>query len=166
MRALLTSLLVLLVFSACSPGLDWRAVRPEGADVLVNFPCKPTVSTHPATQAEPVVMGLAQCEAAGQNFALSWAEVDNPSQLTPALRQMRATLAAKLSARPDEARPLQVLGMTPNAEAQQLILVGAQQRAQVALFTRGRRVYQAVMLGTKPNAAAWDAFLSSLRLGN
>ena len=166
MRSLMMiSLAAVLALAACSPGLDWREVRPDGADVLVMFPCKPTISAHPATKAEPVAMGLAQCEAAGQSFALSWAEVNDPAQLTPALRQMRESLATKLAAQPSVPKPLQVPGMTPNAEAQRQTLVGPQQQAQVAVFTRGRRVYQALMLGAKPNAAAWDGFINSLRLG-
>jgi len=165
MRLLMICLAAVLPLTACSPGLDWREVRPEGADVLVMFPCKPTISAHPPTRAEPVAMGLAQCEAAGQSFALSWAEVDDPAQLTAVLRQMRESLASKMSARRSEPYALQVPGMTPNIEAKQQSLIGAQEQAQVAVFTRGRRVYQAVMLGARPSAAAWDAFVNSLRLG-
>jgi hypothetical protein len=157
--------LTLLMLAACSPSLDWREVRPEGADLLAMFPCKPSVSAHPATPAEPVTMGLAQCEAAGQSFALSWAEVDDPAQVTAALRQMRTSLSTKLAAPPSPTSPLQVPGMTPNPEAQQQLLKGSRQQASVAVFTRGRRVYQAVMLGPQANAAAWDAFIGSLRLG-
>jgi hypothetical protein len=158
-------LAAVLMLAACSPGLDWRELRPQGADARVMFPCKPTTTAHPATPAEPVTMGLAQCEAAGQNFALSWAEVDDPAQLTAALRQMRESLALKMSATPGEPRPVKVPGMTPNVEAQQQTLVGAHQRAQVAVFTRGQRVYQALMLGARPNAAAWDTFIGSVQLG-
>ncbi len=165
MRLLTISFAAMLALTACSPGLDWREVRPEGADVLVMFPCKPTFSAHPATRAEPVAMGLAQCEAAGQSFALSWAEVNDPAQVTGVLRQMRESLASKMSARRSDPRPLQVPGMTPNIEARQQVLIGGQQQAQVAVFTRGRRVYQALMLGARPNAAAWEAFINSLRLG-
>jgi len=159
------ALAAVLALAACSPGLDWREVRPDGAEVRVMFPCKPTISVHPATRAEPVAMGLARCDAAGQSFALSWAEVDDPAQLTAALREMRESLARKMSAQRSEPHALQVPGMTPNAEAQQQTLIGAQQQAQVAVFTRGRRVYQALMLGARPNAAAWGVFLDSLRLG-
>ena len=166
MRLLMISpLAAVLALAACSPGLDWRELRPEGADARVLFPCKPTISAHPATPAEPVTMGLAQCEAAGQSFALSWADVDDPAQLTAALRQMRESLANKMSAQRGEPRPVKVPGMTPNVEAQQQALIGAQQQAQVAVFTRGQRVYQALMLGARPNAAAWEAFINSLRLG-
>lgn len=133
--------------------------------MLALFPCKPTISAHPATRAEPVAMGLAQCEAAGQSFALSWAELDDPAQVTAVLRQMRASLASKLAAQPSLPKPLQVPGMTPNPEAQQQSLVGAQQRARVAVFSRGRRVYQALMLGARPNEAGWDGFINGLRLG-
>lgn len=166
MRSLCFSLLFLMLgLSACSPGLDWREVRPEGADVLALFPCKPTFSAHPATRAEPVSMGLAQCEADGQSFALSWAEVADPAQIAQVLKQMRESLAAKLPAPPGAPQPVQVSGMTPNPEAQQQAFKGKQQQASLAVFTRGRRVYQALMLGKQGNAAAWDAFIGSLRLG-
>ena len=167
MRSLMIfPLAAVLALAACSPGLDWRELRPEGADVRVMFPCKPTISSHPATQAEPVTMGLAQCEAAGQSFALSWAQVDDPAQLSAALRQMRESLAHKMSAQRSEPRPVQVPGMTPNVEAQQQILIGARQQARVAVFTRGQRVYQVLMLGARPDAAAWETYLSSVRLGS
>ena len=116
-------------------------------------------------------MGLAHCQAGGLSFSLAWAEVSEPSQVTPALRQMRQALAARLSARDIESQPLHVPGMTPNPEAQLHVLAGAgspetgQARlAQVALFTRGLRVYQAVMMGEKRNASAWESFVGSLML--
>ena len=152
------------MLTACSPGLDWREVRPEGGGVLALFPCKPEVSTHRATRTEPVTMGLAQCMAAGQSFALSWAEVDDATKVGTALSQMRVALAGKLSAQSQEARPLLVPGMTPNREAQQQALVGPQQQARMAVFARGQRVYQLVMLGTQRNEAAWETFLASIKL--
>lgn len=152
-----------IALAACSPSLDWREVRPADSGVLVLFPCKPEINSRPATAAEPARMGLAQCKAAGLSFSLSWAELADPAQITPALRQMRESLAGKLAAAPAAPKPLQIPGMTPNPEAQSQSLAGTQ-AGQVAVFTRGRMVYQAVMLGTKPDAAAWDSFVGSLKL--
>jgi hypothetical protein len=153
----------LVLAGACTPSLDWREVRPADAGLLTLFPCKPEVFSRPATAAEPARMGLAQCKAGGLSFALSWAELPDPAQVTPALRQMREAVAVKLEARAEPAQPLQVPGMTPNAEALSQRLAGSQQ-AQVAVFARGKVVYQALMLGPKRDDAAWESFVGALKL--
>lgn len=164
MKSLPLLLAAALAAGACTPSLDWREVRPADSGVLALFPCKPEINSHPATAAEPVRMGLAQCKAGGLSFALSWAEIDDPAQVTPALRQMRESLAGKLAAVPSDPQPLQVPGMTPNPQAQSQRLAGSHQQAQVAVFTRGRLVYQLVMLGEQRNDAAWESFLGTLKL--
>ena len=152
-------LALVAVVSACSPSLDWRELRPDGAGVLALFPCKPEVERR-----EPVRMGLAACKAAGLSFSLTWAELDDPAQVAPALQQMRESLAARLQARAAPAQAVQVRGMTPNPQALQQGLQAEQQQARVAVFARGMWVYQAVMLGPKPDEAAWETFLTGLRL--
>lgn len=109
-------------------------------------------------------MGLARCDAAGQSFALAWSEVAEPAQITPALAAMRQSLLDKLGARLGERLPLQLAGMTPNPEASTQLLLAPQRQARLALFTRGQTVYQLLMLGEKPNEAAWQGFLGSVRL--
>jgi hypothetical protein len=164
-------LAVAAALGACSPGLDWREVRPEGAGVLALFPCKPTVSQRAPTQSNPAHMGLAQCSAAGASFSLAWSAVAEPSQVAPALRQMRESLAGKLAAKPGVSRPIQVPGMTPNLEAQTQSLMSAADRpgtvlplAQVAVFSKGLQVYQLVMMGGKPGDEAWENFSASVRV--
>lgn len=160
--------LLVLASSACSPSLDWRDVRPAGSGAQVLFPCKPETNSRPVTSAASGRMGLASCKAAGLSFSLAWAEVADPSQVSPALRQMRAALLTKLTAQPTPPQPLQVPGMTPNPEAGTQRLEGSAaagtHKAQVALFTRGLWVYQAVMLGDKRDDAAWSNFLASIKL--
>ena len=89
----------------------------------------------------------------------------SPAQVSPALAQMRAALATKLGADPATAlQAVDVPGMTPNTEAGAQHLVGTKGQARVAVFSRGLRVYQAVMLGPKPlDEAAWRNFLGSLK---
>lgn len=142
-------------------------VRPAEAGVSALFPCKPTVNSHPATAAEPVAMGLAECKAGGWTFSLAWADLADPALVGPALAQMPRSLALKLNAPPQATPlplPLVVPGMTANPAAQVQVLVGDKQRARVAVFTRGLRVYQLVLLGAQDNPAAWDAFLASVKL--
>jgi hypothetical protein len=165
----------LLVFaaclSACSPGLDWREVRPAESGMVLMFPCKPEVYSRPATPSEPVRMGMAQCKADGITFSLSWAEVRDPALVNPALREMRDALRSKLGAggaAPAASQALQVPGMTPNPEASQVHLGGlagsGAAEADIAVFTRGVWVYQAVMLAPKRQPAAWDNFINSMKL--
>ncbi len=149
---------------ACSPQLDWRVVRPADAGISALFPCKPTVTSHPATAAEPATMGLAECKAGDWTFSLAWADLADPALVGPALTQMPRSLASKLKAPPGAPLPLAVPGMTANPAAQVQLLVGAKQRARVAVFTRGLRVYQLMLLGAQDNPAAWDAFLAGLKL--
>jgi len=123
------------------------------------FPCKPEQAKRPQ-------MGLAQCKAAGLSFALSWADLQDPAQVELALGQMRQSLAEKLgasSAAPTQA--VQVPGMTPNPQALAQQLTSAQEQARVAVFSRGLRVYQAVMLGPRADSddATWNSFLGSVR---
>jgi len=151
---------VLLAFclGACSPSLEWREVRPEGAELQAMFPCKPEQAKRPG-------MGLAQCKAGNWSFALSWAVLQEPAQVAPALVQMRESLAAKLGASATApTQPVEVPGMTPNPQALAQLLAGAKEQAHVAVFSRGLRVYQAVMLGPRADGeAAWNSFLGSLK---
>lgn len=163
---LLGLLLSAALLSACSPGLDWREARPEGANARLLFPCKPELHQRAASPESPAAMGLAQCKAAGATFALSWAHVEDPSQIGPALQGMRTSLVSKLSAQAGELSEVQVAGMTPSPFAQQQRLMAAGQVAQVAVFTRGQQVYQALMLGPKLDARAWQSFLESIKLGD
>lgn len=168
------ALLLPSLLAACSPGLDWREVRPAESDLLLMFPCKPEVHSRPATASEPVRMGMAQCKADGITFSVSWAEVRDPTLVTPALREMRASVLAKLgvSAAPSQ-QPLQVPGMTPNPETGQFHVrsaagAGGQAASEVdlALFTRGLWVYQVLMLAPKRQPAAWDGFINAMKLAS
>ena len=160
---LLTLTAALTALAACSPRLDWREVRPAGSGLLALFPCKPEVDSRPATAEQPVRMGLAQCKSGETSFSISWAEVADPGLVTAALHEMRGSLAGKLGVPLAAGQPLQVPGMTPNAEAQVQRLAGIQP-AQVAVFARGRVVYQVLMLGGKRDEGAWSTFVGSIRL--
>lgn len=167
----LLPLLLAALLAACSPSLNWREVRPEGTELLLMFPCKPEQQTRalsaPGAPAE-ARMGLARCEAAGLGFSLSWSDVPDPAQLTPALKQMREAVVLGLNLPAGDPQALQLTGMTPSPEAVSLALgtaSGKGQQARLAVFARGLRVYQLLMVGPRADTAAWDGFLGSLKFG-
>lgn len=146
-----------LMLAACQPALNWRETRPAGAGAVATFPCKPDVDQRPG-------MGLAQCEAGGLGFALSWADTPEPTQAGAALKAMTQALAAKLGQPLPAAQAVAVPGMTPLPEAAQHRLAGAGGVTRVAVFALGGRVYQALMTASRDDPAAWEAFLAGLRV--
>ena len=124
------------------------------------FPCKPDFQSRPEAH-----MGLARCEAAGQEFSLSWATLPDPTLATAALKQMREALADKLGGPADAPQPFEVPGMTPNEQALSQRLSG-RRPAHLAIFSKGAVVYQAVMSGEKANEVAWEGFASSIHWPN
>jgi hypothetical protein len=159
MRHSLTAgyVLMLSLVAACQPALNWREVRPAQSDAVALFPCKPEIEQRPG-------MGLAQCEAAGLRFALSWADTPDPTQAGAALKAMARALSGKLDQPLQPAVPLQVPGMTPLPEAAQYRLGGAGGGTRLAVFSHGGRVYQALMTASRDDPAAWDSFVGGLRI--
>ncbi len=155
---------MLAALSACQPTLNWREARPAGSGAAALFPCKPEVEQRPA-QAGQGAMGLAQCDAAGRRFSLSWADVPDASQADAALKAMSLSLAGKLGQPLPVGQAVQVPGMTPLPDALQHRL-GGRGMARMAVFAHGGRVYQALLTGENDDAAAWDAFLGGLRVGS
>lgn len=166
-----------LMLVGCSPRLDWREVRPDDAGLALMFPCKPAVQTReqpgPAASAPtegPRALGLAVCQADDISFSLAWAEVGDPAQLGVALREMRTSLLSRLQAQAGSTQAFTMQGMTPNDEALQQsfeTMSGGQLReGRVAVFARGLRIYQLVLLGARTGAAAqpWDSFVGGVRL--
>ena len=175
MALLLAAGVVLL--GACSPKLDWREARPADAGLQLMFPCKPAVQTRaepgaPASTpaAAPQALGLAVCTADDVSFSLAWAELGDPAQLGPALREMRTSLLARLQAQGNPTLPLTLSGMTPSDAAVQQRFeyqaAGQLREGHVAVFARGLRLYQLVLLGARPGAAGqpWESFVGGIVL--
>jgi len=147
----------MLLLVACQPALNWREARPAGSGAVALFPCKPEIDQRQDK-------GLAQCEAAGKRFALSWADLPDPTQLSAALKAMPQSLATKLGQPLPPAQALQVPGMTPLPEAAEYRLAATAGVARVAVFAHGGRVYQAVMTADADDVAAWESFRAGLAI--
>ena len=143
----------------------------EGA-VKAQMPCKPTTHTRKVMLAgQSVNLSLQACSAGGQTWALAWADVADPAQLGPALRELRESAATNIGAQSSAPLPLRVPGATPHADSIRLRLEGRRAdgqavREQVALFARGTLVVQATVLGASLPDDALDTFFASLRAGS
>jgi hypothetical protein len=143
--------------TACSPALDWRAVRPENSGALALFPCRP------ASHAR-------RLHLSGATFALGYADVADPAQVGPALGALRAAAIANMSGSTQPDGALNVSGMTPNSEAHRLRITGhlpGGRAAQMAtgFFAKGTRVFQASVIspGTL-DAEAVGTFFAGLEV--
>jgi hypothetical protein len=165
------SLIMVALMLGCSPSLDWRELRPAGSGLTVLFPCKPTShARHVSLGPNAVRLELHACTAGGMTWAVAFADMDDPARVGPALLELRMAAANNLSAMPAQVLALKVEGATPNPASQRVQFQGRMPdgRAvteQVAVFAKGTRVFQAVVLGEKLDAEAADSFFGSLRLG-
>ena len=159
-----------VALAACSPALDWREFTPEGSGVKVSFPCRPDRHARAVVVAGASVrMEMLVCEAAGSTFAVGFFDVPDPTQVAVSLREIRATMLANVRGASPISGPAKVIGMTPNLQA--LRVSGAGQlpdgravQVDAAFFTRGLRVYQATLIGTRPQPQAIETFFDGLRL--
>ena len=159
----------LLAMAACSPALDWRDVRPEGAGVQLQFPCKPNGQSRDLTLAgKRVNLALHACAAGGLTWGLAVADVGDPALVGAALAELAASAAANLGAAAGEKQPLRVSGSTPNDAAGRQRLKGKlpdgkAMQMQMAVFTRGTLVYQASVLGELVADDAAQTFFDAMR---
>lgn len=155
--------------SACAPALDWRDVRPEGASVQLQMPCKPNGQSRDVTLAGARVnLALHACAAGAVTWGLAATDMADPARVGPALAELSAAAAGNLGAAAGAVQPLAVPGATPNAASGLQRLAGRlpdgkPAQMQVAVFARGTWVYQASVLGEKVDDAAAQTFFTSLR---
>jgi hypothetical protein len=159
-----------LIALACSPALDWREVRPEGSGAITLFPCKPSSHARMVMLAGGSVrLTLSACTAAGATFGFAFADVVDPRRVGPALAELTNSAASNLSGRAEPPRPADVSGMTPNPGAVRVRLSGRRPdgepiEEEIAVFSKGTRIYQATVLGPKLDAEATRMFFGALRL--
>ncbi len=155
---------------ACSPALDWREVRPAGADIAALFPCKPERNSRTlALAGHRVRMEMFACSAGGATYALAYADLPEPGAVGPALSELRALAAANIGADPGVPAVQRVPGMTPQAQAGRVVLAGrlpdgAVVQEQALFFAKGLRAYQASVIGARLDGDAARGFFEALRL--
>ena len=155
---------------SCSPTLDWRDVRAAGG-LTALFPCKPVeLARDAALNGQRVRMTLLSCQAGGASYALTHADVLAPDAVAPALAALRTALAANVGATAmQDGTPFLAPGMAPGPQARRLRMQGrlpdaTAVEAHAAFFSAGTHVYQAVILGARPEAEAVETFFGALKL--
>ncbi|RZI80505.1 MAG: hypothetical protein EOP38_22280 [Rubrivivax sp.] len=171
--------------AACSPALNWRTVQLDGsAGLQASFPCKPLHDERgvqvPGLPGPPVLMHMAACQAAQATWAVSYFDVQDVTQVSPALaangQSLRNNLQAEQSSRAGGASspPLTaqdlgdsaIPGMTPNPQAKHWRLLtqrpddsGAMVAFEVHAwhFSHGLKVFQATLWRPVPPADANDS---------
>jgi len=162
--------LAALAVVSCTPALNWREVQLPGSGIVVLFPCKPDHFARNVTLAGTTVqMVLASCSAAGVTYALSHADMPDPTQVTVALSELRAAAGGNIGGDAKVLGALSISGMTPNPAAERLMIEGRRAdgtplREQAGFFAKGMRVYQATMVGGTIDTEAADTFFTGLKL--
>ncbi len=155
--------------TACSPTLDWRETQFEGSGIVASFPCRPDRYARAVTVAgAKAQMDMITCATGGVTYALSFFDVAEPAAVTPALADLRALAVANLGATVPQAVPLEIKGMTANAQSARLTVAGrlpdgAAVQESAAFFVKGLRIYQATAIGAKLAPEALDTFFTSLK---
>lgn len=139
---------------ACAPAIDWREMRPEGAQLALAMPCRPSSQQRELLLAgQTVTMRLYVCRANGTTFALSHADVADPARVGTALRALGDAARGNLNGRVERDEAAAVPGMTPHDAARHWRLAGQLPdgrpvASSVTVFAFGTRVYQASVVGT------------------
>jgi len=163
--------LLIALLCACSPSLDWRQVRPVGLDLEVMFPCRPATMSREVTLAQRrVEIAMHACAAGGSTYAVGAAALGDVRDVEAALTSLREAAAHNLSGSAAEARAIQVPGMTPHEACARLTLTGTRPDGtpvveHLAVFARGTRVYQAMVVGDRPDVDAVSTFFDGLKVG-
>lgn len=155
--------------AGCSPALDWRELRPEDSGAELMLPCKPARQARRLTLAGgTAVLTLYACTAGEVTWALAFADLGDPARVGTALDELRSAAVANLDAGAPRALPLRVEGATPHPASVRLAFTGrlADGRAvqeQVAVFSKGTRVFQATCVGARLPADGVETFFGALR---
>ena len=170
-RAVPAMLMLVCAATACTPVLDWREVRPEGAGLVTLFPCKPAGYARRVPLAGMTVeMSLSACSAGAVTYAVGYVDIGQPQLVARALDELIAAAARNIGAtRAQASTPLFVEGMTPNPQAGRQAFAGQlsdglRVEERVAVFVRGTRVYQATVVGARLDVEAVETFFGALRL--
>jgi hypothetical protein len=171
-RTTLSLIALSWLLCACAPTLNWRDVE-IGAQTRAQFPCKPERAERSLVLGETATRAaMWVCEAGGLSWSATVLDVGDPARLGPVLRELRLSLVRRLQGSEESVHPVQIPGMTPNAEARRVVIVGKPgegppARAEAVFVARGLQVFQFVAMAQRGTPVPWsesaDEFLRSVR---
>jgi hypothetical protein len=160
--------------AACSPTFDWRTIMNNDNGYTVDLPAKPG-NDQRAVQIDgkPMQMAMQTAEAGDAVFAVGTVMLPNDDEATQraALEFLRSGLARNVGAAPDAHAvqiPLAAGGQVLGLEMKLSGEAGSQHESRTVyarLVARGRHVYQAAIIASKPlQQEQVDQFFSSFQL--
>jgi hypothetical protein len=160
--------------AACSPTFDWRTIMNNDNGYTVDLPAKPGNDQRAVRiDGKPMQMAMQTAEAGNAVFAVGTVMLPDDDEATQraALEFLRTGLARNIGAAPDAhavqiqlAAGGQVLGLEMKLSGE----AGSQHETRTVyarLVARGRHVYQAAIIASKPlQQEQVDQFFSSFQL--
>jgi hypothetical protein len=163
--------LPIALLCACSPALDWRQVRPAGIDLEAMFPCRPATLSRVVELAQRrLEMAMHACAAGGSTYAVGALTLEDVRDVGPALAALREAAARNVGGSVTGTAAIQVPGTTPHAQAARVVLTGKRPDGtdvveHLGVFARGNQVFQAMVVGNRPNPEAVSTFFDGLKVG-
>ena len=159
---------------ACSPGLNWRDVRPAQSPLLALFPCKPDAAERnlPLGDKEVLVKMLV-CETDGALFTLASTDVKSALKLGETLDLWRKATLTQMKAEASDLSPLRMKGALFLPQSSRIVAKGIKPdgsalTVHAAWFAVGTTVFQAAVYFSRESASANGAiaetYFSGLRL--
>jgi hypothetical protein len=165
--------LALTALAGCTPTLNWREVRLDGADLVALLPCKPDKGERAVPLAgKDVVLRMQGCEVGEATFAVSHVAWPDAAQADQALAQWKtATLANMQAIAPQEQAFVppgaMALGNSRRVNANGRRANGEPVTMNAAWFARPRAggidLFHAVLYAQRVDAEASSAFFSGIR---
>ncbi|MDE1008347.1 MAG: hypothetical protein OSB38_22005 [Paraburkholderia fungorum] len=160
--------------SACSPTFDWRTIMNNDNGYTVDLPAKPGNDQRVIQiDGKPMQMAMQTAEAGDAVFAVGTVMLpsDDAATQRAALEFLRTGLARNVGAAPDAHAvqiPLAAGGQVLGLEMKLTGEAGSQHETRTVyarLVARGRHVYQAAIIASKPlQQEQVDQFFSSFQL--
>jgi hypothetical protein len=116
-----------------------------------------------------VEMTMHACASGGSTYAVGAAVLDDVRDVGAALTALRDAAARNVAGSAAQEEAILVPGATPHAESVRLVLSGKRPDGtsvveHMAVFARGARVYQALVVGDRPDADAVSTFFDGLKV--
>jgi len=175
MRWIVLALITVATWLAgCSPALNWREARIDGAPLIALMPCKPDRATRKLELAGVAVeLGMTGCEAAGATFAVSQVRLAPGASAATAMGQWRTAMLANMRAGDVREQPFQPAGSLNLPQSIRLSALGQRAdgsvvQSQAVWFARaapdGLWLFHAVIYAQTLKPEAADAFFGGLKL--
>lgn len=168
------TLAVGLALSACSPTFDWRTIMNNDNGYTVDFPAKPGNDQRPVQiGGSSMQMAMQTAEAGNAVFAVGTVMLPDDREATQraALDFLRDGLARNVGAAPDGHAVQIALAAGGQVQGLEMKLSGEagsqheMRNVYARLAVRGRHVYQAAIIASKPLPQEQvDQFFSSFQL--